>query len=273
VDKLALVNQLNQLFRAYTYPEYMRTLIRRYGVARTTLLLSTTGFLVSLAIMTPINLLTNGSLFTGLIVTAFISCTVLPFHLYQLGQLLARLEAAQQALYNTAIRDELTQVYNRRYFVDQLHLHRASQADGKSFAIVLLDIDNFKLINDTFGHAAGDLVLQQVSRLCTTTKCATDLFARYGGEEFVFLLDRADYQQALKFAEQTRLAIAQMPCYYEYQSIHCTVSIGVAVVANCALSPEKWLMAADQALYTAKRNGKNQVALALYPLLSQTITD
>lgn len=255
------IKQLSQLFVSFTQPRYMRTLVIRYGVARTTLVLSCAGFLLSLAIMTPINLLTHGSLFTGLVVCTVICCTVLPFHLYQLGHLLADLERAHQALYAVATRDELTQVHNRRYFVEQLRLFCSAPPQADGFAVLLLDIDNFKVINDTFGHDAGDLVLREVSQIGSATKRPADLFARYGGEEFAFLLPHTTPQTALAFAETMRLAVAQAFVTYHYRQISCTVSIGLSIGSHRRLNPDTLLNTADQALYAAKRNGKNQAVL------------
>lgn len=255
------MNSLYHLLISLSHPRYMRTLIGRYGVARTTCLLSVVGFLLSLAMMTPINWLTHGSLFTGLIVCTVICCTILPFHLYQLGQLLADLEQVHQTLYAVATRDELTQAYNRRYFVEQLHLLCDATPQASGFAVLLLDIDNFKTINDTFGHDAGDLILRQVSQICNANKGITDLFARYGGEEFAFLLPNTTSQRAVDFAERTRFAIAQALFTYHHCQIRCTVSIGISIGSDLQITPDTLLTSADQALYMAKRNGKNQVVL------------
>jgi len=255
------MNQLNQLVGSFIRPRYMRTLIGRYGVTRTTVLLSLAGFLLSLVVMTPINLLTDGSFVTGIVVAAIICCTILPFHLYQLGHLIADLERAHHALYAAATTDELTQAHNRRYFVEQLRLLCNTQAQQPCFAVVLLDIDDFKAVNDTLGHDAGDRVLQRISQICIANKRATDLFARYGGEEFVFLLPHANQQTALQVAEKMRLAIAQTIFTYNHYQTHCTVSIGIIAVNESRVTPDSLLTAADQALYAAKRNGKNQVTL------------
>lgn len=255
------MQQLYQLLLSFTQPRHMRTLIGRYGVARTTLLLSGVGFLVSLAIMAPINFLTHGSLFTGLVVSAVICCTVLPLHLYQLGHLLADLERAHQALYVVATRDELTQAYNRRYFMEQLRLLCHTQPYTAGCAVLLLDIDNFKSINDTFGHDAGDLILRQLSQLCCANLRATDLFARYGGEEFAFLLLQTSPQSAVDFAERIRCLIAQALFVYNRAPMGCTVSIGVSAANPLRTTPDVLLTTADQALYAAKHHGKNQVML------------
>lgn len=255
------MQQLYQLLLSFTQPRHMRTLIGRYGVARTTLLLSGVGFLVSLAIMAPINFLTHGSLFTGLVVSAVICCTVLPLHLYQLGHLLADLERAHQALYVVATRDELTQAYNRRYFMEQLRLLCHAPPPTAGCAVLLLDIDNFKSINDTFGHDAGDLILRQLSQLCCANLRATDLFARYGGEEFAFLLLQTSPQSAVDFAERIRCLIAQALFVYNRAPMGCTVSIGVSAANPLRTTPDVLLTTADQALYAAKHHGKNQVML------------
>lgn len=241
------------------HASYMRWMLRRYGVGRATLISCALAFLIASLVMIPINLFTGGSLVTGLIVTLVICTTVVPYHSYHIFSLLDQIERAHQALYLTAITDELTSAYNRRHFLSRLQ--QAARGAG-SFAIVLFDIDDFKRVNDTHGHAAGDAVLQMVSRICQEHSRQGDLFARYGGEEFAFLLAAIGPAQAHEFAERIRALIAETPIHYKESLIHCTVSIGVKVVGAPMLSADAALIAADHALYAAKTAGKNRIVMA-----------
>lgn len=241
------------------HTSYMRWMLRRYGVRKATVLSCVFAFVLAMAVVVPINVITGGSLVTGVIVTLVISVSIVPFHSYHIFSLLDQIEQAQQALYLTAITDELTGAYNRRHFLSQLQ--QAAQSAG-SFAIVLFDIDDFKRVNDTHGHDAGDAVLRTISRICQEHSRQGDLFARYGGEEFAFLLANLSPSQAGEFAERIRDLIAQTPTSYKESLLRCTASIGVSAVLAPIPSADAALIAADHALYAAKTAGKNRIVLA-----------
>ncbi len=172
-------------------------------------------------------------------------------------------EAANSALYRASITDELTQAYNRRYFMSELtrlltHSGRASD----SCAVVLLDIDDFKAINDTYGHDVGDHLLRQISLLCRQHARQTDVFARYGGEEFAYLLPHTSQAQACAFAERLRQTIANTLFTCPPHQLHVTISAGVAAVSAADRRPlavDLLLTTADRAMYRAKAAGKNRV--------------
>ncbi len=160
-----------------------------------------------------------------------------------------------------AILDELTGLYNRRYFERHaaLMLQKATE-QGRHLAMVMLDIDFFKPVNDTYGHDVGDLVLKEFAERLKRSIRGVDLACRYGGEEFVILMPDANHSQAHNIAERVRAAIAEMP--FEVGNglkIKVTVSVGVALNERFGDTPETLLKRADVALYRAKEMGRNQV--------------
>ncbi len=157
--------------------------------------------------------------------------------------------------------DGLTGLYNRRSYDDRLALEiKRSDRYNKSFAVALLDIDHFKNVNDTYGHPAGDVVLQQIAVILKKQTRDVDIVARYGGEEFVCLLTELDESHVRNVTERIRKAIAdanfQLP---NGNTIPVTVSFGVASFPHSAKSTEMLMTYVDQALYVAKHEGRNRV--------------
>jgi diguanylate cyclase (GGDEF)-like protein len=238
--------------------------VQRYGVRRSMVLLSAIGFAIAITIMVPINLITGGSLFTGFVVSAVICGTLLPLHVHQLGTVMLELQQARDTLYRSSVIDELTGAYNRRYAIGALaQLVERHHRDGVELSVLLIDIDHFKQINDTYGHAFGDQALVSFCRACGAQLRADDLFARYGGEEFVVLLPETSQAAAVGVAERLRHATESMTLLSpQQQRVRVTVSIGVAICAPPTLSTDHVLVAADRALYAAKRGGRNQLIVA-----------
>lgn len=161
-----------------------------------------------------------------------------------------------------ALTDPLTGLYNRRYVSAHLEsLLSRSDESGNGPALLLFDIDRFKSINDTWGHLAGDEVLCEVAKRALHDVRSFDLVARYGGEEFVVVMPETNMPLALVVAERVRLSIAENPFVVASaaKSIPVTVSIGVATPLNQPDSPTELLRRADEALYSAKNNGRNRV--------------
>ncbi|MBS1151683.1 MAG: diguanylate cyclase response regulator, partial [Myxococcaceae bacterium] len=159
-----------------------------------------------------------------------------------------------------SLTDALTGVPNRRSFQDRLvdEFRRAQRYDDP-LALVLLDLDHFKLINDTFGHPEGDLVLREVAGRLRHCVRETDFIARYGGEEFALLLPKTMLGGALTVAERVRSDLAAL----EIHTRHVTASLGISIFPNQAItSADALVRTADDALYAAKREGRNKVALA-----------
>jgi diguanylate cyclase (GGDEF)-like protein len=158
-------------------------------------------------------------------------------------------------LRNLAVTDTLTGVWNRRHGTELLSADLSARRPGQALSLLMLDIDHFKAINDTFGHQAGDHVLIEVASRLRRSLRGNDMVARWGGEEFVVLLRDCALPDALRLAEDIRAAIGEVP-FGALGSL--TVSVGAAQVgADEDLT--SWLGRADQALYRAKRAGRNEV--------------
>jgi len=177
----------------------------------------------------------------------------------------ARLFAQIQHL---AITDSLTGIHNRRHFfaIAEREFQRASRYDHP-FSIIMLDIDQFKQVNDTHGHRVGDQVLVAVAKRCGETLRAADVLARYGGEEFVIMLPETCLEHANSTADRLRSQIAEEPIETTVGSVSITISAGVAerqigspVSADPANSIDALIDQADQALYNAKQSGRNRVS-------------
>jgi two-component system cell cycle response regulator len=181
-------------------------------------------------------------------------------------RLATRLQAALREQERLAVTDALTGLYNRRFFQEMLRLEadRASRQAG-SLSLVVLDLDHFKLVNDTYGHPVGDVVLMQASDRIRQAARSSDIVARYGGEEFVCLAPGTDEQAAVELAERFRQALrrAPIPSGTGVQ-LSLTVSVGVAT-ARCGDGPldvERLINDADSALYQAKSSGRDRVVRA-----------
>jgi diguanylate cyclase (GGDEF)-like protein len=161
-----------------------------------------------------------------------------------------------------AITDGLTGVYNHRRFQERLQEEFVRNArHPEPFSILMIDIDYFKKINDTFGHPAGDAVLKMIAKLLAKMVRKLDVVARYGGEEFVVLLLKTDSMQAWQMAERIRKTIESAPIDWQGQKIEATVSIGIASQPEEATQREELIACADKALYSSKRSGRNRSTL------------
>lgn len=168
-------------------------------------------------------------------------------------------EALAEQLRALSVTDALTELGNRRHFEQQLALRWS--LTGTRLAVILIDIDHFKFVNDTYGHAAGDTCLREVARrISENVYFPKDDAARYGGEEFALCLPDTDEHGAWIVAERIRQAVAQRPVYVSEHAIALTVSAGVAAgVSEANIPPDELMLAADRALYAAKRAGRNRV--------------
>lgn len=155
--------------------------------------------------------------------------------------------------------DPLTGLLNRRYFneLTQKELTR-SRRHGLRFAVLMLDVDHFKRINDTFGHQVGDLAIKAVAEVCNKALRPHDILARYGGEEFILTLPHTDEEGARVVAERIRQAVEQVELAAETGPVRFTVSVGVSIYKK-DLPLERIVGRADEALYRAKQAGRNRV--------------
>lgn len=175
------------------------------------------------------------------------------------------LEKANRELYELSIRDPLTGVFNRRYVFEfgnrDLDKRRAERM---GYALVLLDIDHFKQINDRFGHAVGDDVLRLLTRTLSEHRESGAVFGRIGGEEFLILLGPVTAPEAMRQAANLQQAVSSLRVPVGDATVPVTVSMGVTVsLSHERISLESLINRADQALYKAKQNGRNRIELAV----------
>lgn len=183
-----------------------------------------------------------------------------------LDSALQRLEHANSRLDDFARRDGLTGLYNRRHLDEALATACArARSDALPMALMMVDIDHFKTINDRYGHSVGDICLRAVAAALGGTLPSDAILARYGGEEFAIVLPRADAGSATALAETVRSAIERRPIVVESHQIELTVSVGLHLVPHGTFcEAQDLLRRADARLYAAKRGGRNRIEISTY---------
>ncbi|MBN1554753.1 MAG: diguanylate cyclase [Phycisphaerae bacterium] len=177
-------------------------------------------------------------------------------------KLQSELLAAQKALQIQATHDALTGLLNRAAIYDALERERARLLrEGGQLAVVMLDLDHFKNINDTHGHAAGDIVLKDISNRLAHASRSYDLVGRVGGEEFLLVMPTAGLDGAIEVAERVRRIIAETPVDIGEKALNVTASLGVASaqILEPGITMDELVQSADEALYRAKEGGRNRV--------------
>jgi diguanylate cyclase (GGDEF)-like protein len=175
------------------------------------------------------------------------------------------LKAARERMKQLSITDDLTETYNYRYFIQSLDLElRRAKRYEYPISLMMLDIDHFKIYNDTHGHVAGDRVLKQVARVIKETVRHTDILARYGGEEFAGILIKTNLDEGCQIAERVRKAVEEFAIDHEKTQPQgrLTVSVGISTLGSKVSSLQGLVKTADEALYEAKRTGRNRVAVS-----------
>ena len=173
---------------------------------------------------------------------------------------LIEIELLREKLQEQAIRDPLTNVYNRRYMAEFLDKDIArAKRDNTSLSIVVIDMDNFKFFNDTYGHKCGDVILQIFAKFLIDHTRRGDVVCRYGGEKFVVLMPNATLEDSYERAEMWRRSFSGTSIEYEGIYLFATFSAGVACFPVHGISGDLTLQAADRALYKSKNSGKNKV--------------
>jgi diguanylate cyclase (GGDEF)-like protein len=165
---------------------------------------------------------------------------------------------------NLAIKDGLTDIYNHRYFQETLIKEfEKSVRDNSNLSLIFIDIDNFKQYNDTYGHAEGDRLLQNITKLINNNLDEIATFARYGGEEFVILLPGINKKEAFITAEKIRKLVEEHTFSSADNTINqkITISLGVSNYPEDVKRPESLTDIADKGLYLAKKSGKNKVCI------------
>lgn len=165
-----------------------------------------------------------------------------------------------ETIYRMTIMDGLTGIHNKRYFTEQLdrELSRATR-HGRPLSLIICDIDHFKVVNDEFGHLAGDYVLKEIAQLAKSRIRPDDVIARYGGEELAIILPETDLLGGVRIADELRKLIADQTLVFEDECIDLTISCGVAQLQQNWRAND-FVRAADTQLYEAKRAGRNCVS-------------
>lgn len=239
----------------------LRRVVLALGLPRATAALVMFVWVVSLAItFVVIRLAGQGSLGLGMVIAS--ACVLLlgPVVGYGVLRLIFQLEASRQRIAELAVTDELTGCYNRRHFMERAELEwLRSRRHQMPLALILLDADDFKQVNDTHGHQCGDHLLREMALQCRASLRGTDVLARFGGEELIVLLPQTDLAGALAIAERIRHQVQDLVVQWQGQAVTATVSLGVAALHASHASVDALIRDADQALYEAKRAGRNRV--------------
>lgn len=186
------------------------------------------------------------------------------FHEHQeLENRLQEVAGEKTALQNLALHDGLTGLYNRR-FLDAAIVREIALAEReqRQLAVVMLDLDHFKNVNDQFGHSAGDEVLKALADIMKKFSRESDLICRFGGEEFVAIIPNMSASQAFERAEIWRSQLEKMTVNFGENSIKITLSAGIAIYPDHGVNGEELILRADEMLYQSKRSGRNQVSIA-----------
>lgn len=182
----------------------------------------------------------------------------------ELDQKNRELEIVNKRLKKLSITDGLTELFNHRHVHELLHEEfERSRRSQEPLAVVMIDLDRFKAVNDTWGHPTGDVVLFETARILKETAREIDMVGRYGGEEFIAILPNTDEAEGARFAERVRSAVEAHVYRDEATEIRMTCSSGVASFPwDDVQTPEELLKFADEALYVAKESGRNRVVRA-----------
>ena len=248
----------------------LKTCLRRYGIWLVVASVTLLSILASVAIGVTVRYFVLDIEMPASAWALTIGCpaVIAPIMSYGSFSLALKLDQAHEQLRILSITDPLTGAANRRHFMERLLVEvERSQDDGAPFSVALIDIDNFKSVNDLHGHLAGDEVLRRLAAACMAQVRDGDTFARFGGEEFAVLLPQTGIDQAMQWLERLRQQVSELRVDLPAVQIAVTVSIGVAspldASSQAAAHMNTALRLADEALYRAKREGKNRVALPM----------
>ncbi|MFT4655789.1 MAG: diguanylate cyclase [Patiriisocius sp.] len=173
-----------------------------------------------------------------------------------------RIEGLNSELETISRIDGLTGLYNRRYWQERFEREfKLSSRNKSAMSLIMLDIDHFKVVNDSYGHLTGDEVIRNICDIIRNASRETDIAGRYGGEEFVILLPDTSSKNAVNVAQRIRKAVMNTIVKYEKHELRYTCSLGVAEKLAVYTKPQMWIEAADKALYAAKETGRNKVSV------------
>ncbi|MGH3445915.1 MAG: GGDEF domain-containing protein [Nocardioidaceae bacterium] len=246
-----------------------RRLLSRWGPVRFAVGFGVWSVVVSVLVTAVVQAVVfDGQVALGLIVAVVVPALLAPPLAWYLASLAVEAEEAWRVAERLAATDALTGLLNRRRFHEVgVPAYQQAQITEEPIAVLLLDVDNFKSVNDRYGHAVGDLLLQRVALACESQLRDTDILARWGGEEFVALLPTATASTALEIGERLRAGVEAL--HVEVQggaAVTPTISIGVNVATSVpdveggVPAFDRFIEGADRAMYVAKRAGKNRVS-------------
>lgn len=203
---------------------------------------------------------TDYSLFIKILIAVLFIIGIVVYHNRKLSYMNTQLHKLQDELLDQAHRDHLTGLYNRRYFSDIARsILQLGKRNHQKTGIIIIDIDKFKLINDTFGHNIGDDILKHLSKLLLNRVRASDIVARFGGDEFVVLLPCTNVDDSIDMASKIRKLVANQSINLtDGKSLKFTISLGIAEVLDSDDDINLSLIRADKALYKAKNSGRNR---------------
>ncbi|HUQ52602.1 MAG TPA: GGDEF domain-containing protein [Gammaproteobacteria bacterium] len=240
----------------------LKASLKRFGLPAAVIFVTAGSIVLSVAISATIHALIGmpmrGSAWA---VTVLCPAIIGPVMSWWTFDLVLKVERAHEQLRLQSNIDHLTGIFNRRYFMDRLReeIDRC-QRHGTSFAVAFIDVDNFKRINDEHGHLSGDEILCQLTQICTKQVRDIDTLARIGGEEFALLLPQTTAAEAAQLVERLRASVAATRAKVGDGWLDVTVSIGLTGSSRDRLDVNGILRRADEALYAAKRQGKNRLA-------------
>ncbi|MFN3416883.1 MAG: GGDEF domain-containing protein [Caldimonas sp.] len=239
---------------------WLQRTVLALGLARATVALVILVWLTALMVtFVVLRVSGQGSLALGWRIATVCVWLIGPVVGYAMLRMFFELERARRRVALLAVTDELTGCYNRRHFMERAEVELLrSRRHGLDMALVLIDADGFKQVNDTYGHQCGDELLRQMALRCRASLRGTDVLARFGGEELVLLLPQTDLAGAMAIAERIRKQVQALSLDWRGQTITLTVSLGVAAL-RCHPDIDALIRDADHALYEAKRAGRNRV--------------
>jgi diguanylate cyclase (GGDEF)-like protein len=200
--------------------------------------------------------------FIGLLIAITAPLIVAPSLSWLLTGLIFKIHKLEEEMRLLATYDSLTGLLSRRAFIEQTnYICHFAERQGLEFTILLIDLDYFKKINDRYGHAAGDKVLESFGKSMRKISRESDMVGRLGGEEFAFFLPATNTENACYFAERLHKEIRETVIKWNSASISYTTSIGLAFFSQTVNNIEKALSLADKALYSAKKKGRNQTVI------------
>ena len=180
----------------------------------------------------------------------------------QLRNRVTEIMLLRDELHEQALHDPLTGLHNRRYLTEELTRELARvRRENIPMSFIAIDLDRFKTINDTYGHAVGDLFLNKVAALLRTNSRTSDIICRYGGDEFLLVLPGANSEAALKRAQEILRKALNTSVIHNHKSLNITLSLGIATYPDHGSETDEVIRKADQALYISKNNGRNQVSV------------